>query len=239
MATARELLEQAEALMRSERAARMSGDIPTLTDSVPIPHDVIVGAAALDMRRAPMSLDDIPMLTEAVEDFDTPSIPLAQSLDDELAMWRETNDASIDVAAPAAAPVAAEAPALQHETPESPETFGVVEARIAESPPQAAPVDSPPTMDEAAPIADDSARWNALAEDIRMQVLQRIDIFTDTGLKDQLNQRLQPIVDRASADLVAAINQHVGQLLRAYVAEAIEREIEKWRENARTTLPPG
>ena len=67
-----------------------------------------------------------------------------------------------------------------------------------------------------------------------MQVLQRIDIFTDTGLKDQLNQRLQPIVDRASADLVAAINQHVGQLLRAYVAEAIEREIEKWR----TTLPP-
>jgi hypothetical protein len=66
-----------------------------------------------------------------------------------------------------------------------------------------------------------------------MQVLQRIDIFTDTGLKDQLNQRLQPIVDRASADLVTAINQHVGQLLRAYVAEAIEREIEKWRANSR------
>ena len=77
------------------------------------------------------------------------------------------------------------------------------------------------------------AAWNALAEDIRMQVLQRIDIFTDTGLKDQLNQRLQPIVDRASADLVAAINQHLGQLLRAYVAEAIEREIEKWRESSR------
>jgi hypothetical protein len=97
---------------------------------------------------------------------------------------------------------------------------------------QAARVEGPAVEEAPAPI-DESARWNALAEDIRMQVLQRIDIFTDTGLKDQLNQRLQPIVDRASADLVTAINQHVGQLLRAYVAEAIEREIEKWRANSR------
>ncbi|MBK7591976.1 MAG: hypothetical protein IPO75_06920 [Betaproteobacteria bacterium] len=72
-----------------------------------------------------------------------------------------------------------------------------------------------------------------LAEDVRMQVLQRIDIFTDTGLQQQLAVRLQPIVDRASAEFVAAINQHVGQLLRAYVAEAIEREIEKWRSGER------
>ncbi len=39
----------------------------------------------------------------------------------------------------------------------------------------------------------------------------------------------EAIVDRASADLVATINQHVGELLRAYVAEAIEREIDRWR----------
>jgi len=237
MPTARELLEQAEALMQRGRGARMNDDIPTLTDSVPTPLDGIVGGAGFEMRRAPTSLDDIPMLTEAVEDFDTPSIPLAQSLDDELAMWRETDDVSIHVVAAADATVATEAPVSQEETPEPPETFAAVEAPIAESSPEEAPIDSPAMMAEAAPIADDSARWNALAEDIRMQVLQRIDIFTDTGLKDQLNQRLQPIVDRASADLVAAINQHVGQLLRAYVAEAIEREIEKWRENSRTTLP--
>ena len=31
-----------------------------------------------------------------------------------------------------------------------------------------------------------TARWQALAEEIRMQVLQRIDIFTDTGLREQL-----------------------------------------------------
>ena len=73
-------------------------------------------------------------------------------------------------------------------------------------------------------------QWEGLAEEIRMQVLQRIDIFTDTGLQGELAARLQPIVDRASADLVTTINREVGQILRAYVAEAIEREIAKWRE---------
>jgi hypothetical protein len=93
----------------------------------------------------------------------------------------------------------------------------------------AAPTAEAPTTAPAAP--PDDAKWEAMAEEIRMQVLQRIDLFTDTGLRDQLGRRLQPIVDRASADLVATINQHVGELLRAYVAEAIEREIESWRKN--------
>jgi hypothetical protein len=97
-------------------------------------------------------------------------------------------------------------------------------------PAQPADVPSEPAA-TASPVAtaDDDARWSALAEEVRMQVLQRIDLFTDTGLREQLAARLQPIVDRASADLVATINQHVGVLLRAYVAEAIEREIERWR----------
>jgi hypothetical protein len=79
----------------------------------------------------------------------------------------------------------------------------------------------------------DEAHWQQLAEDVRMQVLQRIDIFTDTGLREQLGARLKPIVDRASADLVATINEHVGELLRTYVAEAIEREIERWRHDGK------
>ena len=67
------------------------------------------------------------------------------------------------------------------------------------------------------------------AEEIRMQVLQRIDIFTDTRLRKQLSAQLQPIVDRASVQMVETINEEVGKLLRAYIAEAIEREIDKWR----------
>ncbi len=62
-----------------------------------------------------------------------------------------------------------------------------------------------------------------------MQVLQRIDIFTDVGLQAKLRERMQPIVDRASTELVDTINHQVGELLRTYVAEAVEREIERWR----------
>ena len=105
-----------------------------------------------------------------------------------------------------------------------------------------------PPVDEAAPVVADKAAkalavaaapervlpgspdWNAMAEEIRMQVLQRLDLFTDTGLRDQLGARLQPIVDRASADLVETINRQLGELVRGYVAEAIEREIDSWRK---------
>ena len=231
MPTARELLEQAEALMRRERAGLMGDGIPTLTDSVPTPGGQL--DPELDARRIPSALDDIPLLTESVEDLDTPSIPLAQSLDAELALWRETPHVSpqpTPIEMPPLDGVQAESVVPTVETAQShsaePSEM-IVEMQPAEPPAQA------PAIELETPTVDESERWNALAEDIRMQVLQRIDIFTDTGLKDQLNQRLQPIVDRASADLVAAINQHVGQLLRAYVAEAIEREIEKWRANSR------
>ena len=229
MPTARELLEQAEAMMQRDRAAMLGDGIPTLTDSVPTPG----GLPELDARRASTALDEIPMLTETVEDFDTPSIPLAQSLDDELALWRDSPDTSLrDPSVEAPAPAAAKEEA-RVEAEAAPTPIAAPTEASTEVPPQLSPSETPSTIEAALPAVDDSARWNALAEDIRMQVLQRIDIFTDTGLKDQLNQRLQPIVDRASADLVAAINQHVGQLLRAYVAEAIEREIEKWRANVR------
>jgi hypothetical protein len=115
-----------------------------------------------------------------------------------------------------------------------PEPSPVAAALAAATPAMAAPIAAPiaPTPEQlAADAAREQARWDAMAEEIRMQVLQRIDLFTDTGLRTQLGARLQPIVDRASADLVATINQHVGELLRAYVAEAIEREIEVWRRD--------
>jgi hypothetical protein len=126
------------------------------------------------------------------------------------------------VIAPSAAepaPVAAAiAPLAAEPTPVAAVTAPSEPATVAE-PPAALRV----------PIADDWARWEALAEEIRMQVLQRIDIFTDTRLRKQLSAQLQPIVDRASVQMVETINEEVGKLLRAYIAEAIEREIDKWR----------
>ena len=65
----------------------------------------------------------------------------------------------------------------------------------------------PSSLRIAAELVPGSREWEALAEEIRMQVLQRLDLFTDTGMRDQLGARLQPIVDRASAGLVETINQ--------------------------------
>jgi len=120
-----------------------------------------------------------------------------------------------------------------------PAAVASVAAPVEPTPPEVAPVEPAPlsvapvaaAVEPALPAVPDAAHWEAMAEEIRMQVLQRIDLFTDTGLRTQLGARLQPIVDRASADLVATINEHVGELLRAYVAEAIEREIDSWRRS--------
>ena len=84
---------------------------------------------------------------------------------------------------------------------------------------------------ESVPGTADEELWRALAEQISMQVLQRLDLFTDTGLKVQLAQRLEPIVERASAELVGEITEHVGRLVRTYVSEAIEREIAQWKRD--------
>lgn len=132
---------------------------------------------------------------------------------------------SIAAASTFAAPVPAETAVGASWLPEPP-------AAGAAMPPSAHPVIAEPEpAAPAASAADDQAKWDAIAEEVRVQVLQRIDLFTDTGLRDQLGQRLKPIVDRASADLIATISLNLGELLRAYVAEAIEREIESWRRS--------
>jgi hypothetical protein len=96
------------------------------------------------------------------------------------------------------------------------------------SPAHASIVAIDPTVDRG---AADAERWRALAEQVSMQVLQRLDLFTDTDLKEQLARRLEPIVERASAELVGEITEHVGRLVGTYVSEAIEREIAAWKRD--------
>jgi hypothetical protein len=273
--TARELLEQADALMRRNRAAAGTEPSPVVAPSV---EPTTPRPAALDQAASAsaMVLDDIPVLTDAVEEIEVPSIVAPVPDEGESSVWLEeaqdtpsifgdTPD-SIAIVPPA---VAVEAAAASHERASDhashaaePSSWREPAAEPDAAPqsslePAAGPVAEPQGWLEPAaePVADTEshrataivgmpaaevlrqelspaetdARWHAMAEEVRMQVLQRIDLFTDTGLREQLGARLQPIVDRASADLVAAINQHVGDLLRTYVAEAIEREIEHWR----------
>lgn len=232
MPTARELLQQADALMRRNRGG--GDDIPVLTDVVAEP-----APAELTPNAEP------PLLTDAVEELMVDLAPLSEGrAEGEPSLWLGPD--SVD-------------PSLHSITGPAPDTLGVVPAMTAKAagsaptppPARSAPVElhavpstTEPTADSGSEVAppgaavaapamsappEDEERWRALAEQISMQVLQRIDLFTDTGLKEQLAQHLQPIVERASSELVGAINQQVGHLVRTYVAEAIEREIAEWR----------
>ena len=297
MPTARELLEQADALMRRNRGREFEADIPELTDEVAVAASLPAVRESPTPSRAPPPLfepedDDVPELVDAVEELSIQPLP---DDDDEVSRWLEVDMGKASITGPdpdtlAVVPPstsrastlasaqdapADHAPALSPEHEEVPVTTsaavfakvsGAIEGKPAEPPPasdpgfdamlgtpaaeaafeqELAPSDAdpaaappaaeempaPPPIPEVAPSrVPDGDQWEGLAEEIRMQVLQRIDIFTDTGLQNELAARLQPLVDRASADLVTTINREVGQILRAYVAEAIEREIATWRE---------
>jgi len=294
MPTARELLEQADALMRRNRMPGgepkpRAAEIPVLTEAVDpsgrtagaaTPFELEAGVASVSAEKwkrpddgsttPAMALDDVPVLTDVVEEIEAPTI--SESFDDDPSQWdmepdragraapggtrgRTGTAAPEDVARTearrgSAQGASGEAAHASGDSPAAPDEPGIAqiqgddvdelaldELEAASAPPSdpastVAAADSttaPAAHRSATTSADDDGEWEALAEEIRIQVLQRIDMFTDTGLHEQLTTRLQPIVARASAELVATINQQVGQLLRTYVAEAVEHEIEKWR----------
>ena len=190
----------------------------------PAPDSIVVVPAATRPEAAPVAVAASAPMGDALAAVPPVSVPIAP-------------ETALPVVEPPAEFLLEDAPAdavveIDIGVPGAAADAGWSAARgLPDEPPLAAalpPAVFPPAA--SAPAGTDDTRWATLAEDIRMQVLQRLDIFTDTGLQGELTTRLQPIVDRASAELVAAINQHVGQILRTYVAEAIEREIEKWRQ---------
>jgi hypothetical protein len=294
MPTARELLEQADALMRRNRAPGQEADIPELTDEIAVAATGAPSRAIMVSRSTPQKRhsrdDDVPELNDAVEELSLHPLPDDQG---EVSRWLENDLGESSITGPAPDSIAVVPPSTLrtpppkvetplNAVPESPvpiaptpaatlvaqvtETLSSVSAEpppvsdpgfdamlsaepakaaverdlspVASAPSPAAPPSvhgestAPvPIAETVPPVTPDEQQWEGLTEEIRMQVLQRIDIFTDTGLQGELAARLQPIVDRASADLVTTINREVGQILRAYVAEAIEREIETWRES--------
>lgn len=285
MPTARELLEQADALMRRNRGG--DSGIPVLTDRVPdarveasrrgpstrgpaaearaprgdkgrdermagdssaAAHPPEASKPAPEPTAVAHSVEP-PVLTDAVEEVAVDLKPLpAEQAEGEPSLWfgPDTVDPALhSITGPApdtlavVPPVTLRAglssePAEQAGNAELPDPTVTRTFRAAGSatvPPPAGSV--PPEMVPAAPPSPGDERWQALAEQISMQVLQRLDLFIDTGLKEQLAAHLEPIVARAGAELVETINEHVGQLVRSYVAEAIEREIAQWRQEQR------
>jgi hypothetical protein len=193
-----------------------------------------------------------PVLTDAVEEVAVHLTPLpAEQAEGEPSLWLgpDTVDPSLhSITGPAPDTVAVVPPVtlraalssrdaeqpLNAELPDPTVTRTFRAAGSAAVPPPAGSIPPETTPDKTAgTAASGDERWQALAEQISMQVLQRLDLFIDTGLKEQLAAHLEPIVARAGAELVETINEHVGQLVRSYVAEAIEREIAQWRQEQR------
>ncbi|HEV2686595.1 MAG TPA: hypothetical protein VGW79_08150 [Actinomycetota bacterium] len=286
MATARELLEQADALMRRNRGNRGDGDdgvngnsgddsIPILTESIenalggpslrgpstregagalhaPLPTAEGIGAPGV-AANAP-DANEPPLLTDAVEEVAVDLLPLQGGKPEEDSdPWLgpdtidptlhsitgpspDTVEAVPSIALRAVPSTPSPSPAaLEVELDESiaAQTFRAAGSATTPPPAGSMPAESEAAAEAAADVAIgtiEEERWRALAEQISMQVLQRLDLFVDTGLKVQLAAHLQPIVARAGTELVEAINDHVGQLVRSYIAEAIEREIAQWRQ---------
>ncbi len=268
MPTARELLEQADALMRRNRA-NDDDDFPVLTDAVPSVQEAKSQFAPRARPGKPVTSDagdDVPLLTDEIEEIEAALSPEAGEGEPSVWLDFQHGEPSIVGEAPDSIaivpPVDMKRPASTPDLEEFDELDEELAAKIAAAPSedemlrpppapkmpaeteaQARAVESPAAMIAGGAAAllktDTTASPVAIAPapaapeqpaPAAPAVLQRIDLFTDTGLRTQLGERLQPIVDRASADLVATINQHVGELLRAYVAEAIEREIDSWRK---------
>lgn len=215
MTTARELLEQADALMRRQRETS-DDDVPLLTDvvgSTPVPDAEPIGTTD----------DDVPTLTDAVTatekaeaarfGSEAETLPAPKPLD-EWIPGLPSADAVVLRAGPAgggspAAPTGGGAPARDA-------ARGATRSEGSASPPESAP-------------RSGEVPWRALHEQLYASVIQRVDLFTESALRARLAEEIRPIVERAGEALVERIGDELGRLIRAYVAEAVDREIEEAR----------
>ncbi|HSQ82638.1 MAG TPA: hypothetical protein VLU54_16150 [Casimicrobiaceae bacterium] len=216
-------------------------DLPVLTDAVEVAeYRAIAGEPASEAAPVPLFPEEVAVATDRAVEAAVP--PAASAFVDE--------DFILEIPPPEESVPAqagdrgSGAPEPREEEPgESGGALGPGDAdwgtgpdRDAGGPAGAVPEPRPASMSASTPVEAavaerESPDWDALADEIRAQVMQRLDLFTDTGLREQLGARLQPIVARASAELVETINRQVGDLVRSYVAEAIEREIDSWRSH--------
>ena len=208
MASARELLEQADALMRRNRAGVIDTEIPELRE--------VISMVALAPAAAPTVLEDVPELTEAVEEIEISSIVELPEDIDESSGWLHHDHGELKVVTTgpdsmiARFPQGGESDAAPMSARSALAIVGDVAARRAAGAGcgcrRAAPVEPPsrrgarrsrrrslatavaapdaaaaPVAFAPAPSADEWARWEVLADEIRMQVLQRIDLFTEAG----------------------------------------------------------
>jgi hypothetical protein len=169
---------------------------------MPNARELLEQADALMRRGRQESDDDIPVLTDVVDDTTLPAVP------------------------------ALEEPAtLPHELPPL-ELLPVPTGGPTATIPAEAPVAPASQMREPASMpapANDDPEVRELADQVYVQVLQRLDLYTEKALQEHLARHLQPVIERVSRELVSAVNANIGKLVRSFVAESVERELAQLR----------
>lgn len=123
--------------------------------------------------------------------------------------------------------------------PLAPEVDAAAFSESLAATPEAASADAlasalPYTQELATALVAVDPKVQALAEQVYVLVMQRLDLYTEKALQDHLARHLQPVIERAGREIVAAVNANIGELLRTFIAESVEREIAQLREQQRT-----
>lgn len=222
MASARDLLQQADTLMRSNRNVGASDS----DEAVPVLTDIAVpGSSGVSHRQRH---DEIPVLTDEVTTISDPSFgaPRQGGAHVQFSATNPMQDSTIfPMSQMPQTTIQGPVPAERETEP----VFSVtaMQAQLAEAEdwdteliaPIPAPAGPPPASAETAPSAAE------IAETVYYQVLQNLDLYTERALQEHLTTHLSPILERASGELLATLHANLGALIRQYVAEAIEKQL--------------
>ncbi len=125
MPTARELLEQADALMRRNRAPGQESDIPELTDEIAVaaaatgaPSRAMMVSRSTPQRRHSRD-DDVPELNDAVEELSLHPLPDDEG---EVSRWLEGDLGESSITGPAPDSIAVVPPSTLRAPPPEVET---------------------------------------------------------------------------------------------------------------------
>jgi hypothetical protein len=222
MPSARDLLQKADTLMRSNRnvgAPDSDAQVPVLTD-IAVP-----GGSGISYRQ---HRDAIPVLTDAVTALSEPASTASVKSDPSarLSATAALGDSTIfPISQMPQTTTSGGIPTARHTEPTFsataiPSTLTEMPNWDAELIASALAPPSPPPV----PAADATSAAE-IAETVYYQVLQNLDLYTERALQEHLTTYLSPILERTSRELLETLHANLGALIREFVAEAIEKQV--------------
>jgi hypothetical protein len=220
MPSARDLLQKADTLMRSNRNV----GAPDSDDKVPVLTDIAVpGGSGISHRQ---QRDAIPVLTDAVTAPSEPASPASGKSDPDAqypAMLSLGDTTIFPISQMPQTTISGPMPTERQAGPASTAT----PSTQAETPNWDAELIDASLVPASAPLvpAADAPSAAEIAETVYYQVLQNLDLYTERALQEHLTTYLSPILERTSRELLTTLHANLGALIRQFVAEAIEKQV--------------